>query len=61
NERLLNNKTLTFDKQLNDYAPLFWQPEKRGVYAPRPGKCTPERLMAYRNVGRLIGLCLLQN
>ncbi|CAF4535879.1 unnamed protein product, partial [Rotaria sp. Silwood2] len=67
NERLLNNnnnnnnKNFTFDKQLNEYVPLFWQPDKKGVYAPRPGKYTPERLTAYRNVGRLIGLCLLQN
>ncbi|CAF0980840.1 unnamed protein product [Rotaria sp. Silwood1] len=67
NERLLNNnnnnnnKILILDKQLNEYAPLFWQPDKKGVYAPRPGKYTSERLSAYRNVGRLIGLCLLQN
>ncbi|CAF0940743.1 unnamed protein product, partial [Didymodactylos carnosus] len=51
----------TFDKQLDEYAPLFWQPDKKGFYAPRPGKYTTERLTAYRNVGRLIGLCLLQN
>ncbi|CAF1093479.1 unnamed protein product [Adineta steineri] len=55
NERLVNNK------QLNEFTPLFWQPDKKGVYALRPGKPTPERLTAYRNVGRLIGLCLLQN
>jgi E3 ubiquitin-protein ligase EDD1 len=61
NERLLNTKNSLFDKQLNEYTPLFWQPDKKGVYAPRPGKHTPERLTAYRNVGRLIGLCLLQN
>jgi len=52
NERLLNTKMSTFDKQLNEYAPLFWQPDKKGVYALRPGKHTPERLTAYRNVGR---------
>jgi len=61
NERLLTNKNALFDKQPNEYMPLFWQPDKKGVYAPRPGKYTPERLTAYRNVGRLIGLCLLQN
>ncbi|CAF4288373.1 unnamed protein product [Rotaria magnacalcarata] len=61
NERLLTNKNSLFDKQPNEYAPLFWQPDKKGVYAPRPGKHTSERLTAYRNVGRLIGLCLLQN
>ncbi len=52
NERLLNNKISSFDKQLNEYAPLFWQPDKKGVYAPRPGKYTPERLTAYWNFGR---------
>ena len=52
NERLLTNKSSLFDKQPNEYAPLFWQPDKKGVYAPRPGKYTPERLTAYRNVGR---------
>jgi E3 ubiquitin-protein ligase EDD1 len=61
NERVLTNKNSLFDKQPNEYTPLFWQPDKKGVYAPRPGKYTPERLTAYRNVGRLIGLCLLQN
>ena len=57
----VNNERLITNKQLNEYAPLFWQPDKKGVYAPRPGKHTPERLTAYRNIGRLIGLCLLQN
>jgi E3 ubiquitin-protein ligase EDD1 len=62
NERLLPTTKNSFcDKQLNEYTPLFWQPDKKGVFAPRPGKYTPERLTAYRNVGRLIGLCLLQN
>ena len=51
-ERLITNRSTSFDKQLNEYAPLFWQPDKKGVYAPRPGKYTPERLTAYRNVGR---------
>jgi len=40
---------------------LFYQPGKRGFYSPRQGKCTPERLNAFRNVGRILGLCLLQN
>jgi len=31
---------------------LFWQPGKHGFYSPRPGKNTPERLNAFRNVGR---------
>ncbi|XP_065335384.1 E3 ubiquitin-protein ligase UBR5 isoform X2 [Cloeon dipterum] len=44
-----------------DNAPLFYSPGKRGFYSPRQGKATPERLNAFRNVGRLVGLCLLQN
>lgn len=46
NDRLLSNQ------QLNEDTPLFWQPDAKGVHAPRPGKHTPERLTAYRNVGR---------
>ncbi|XP_069947908.1 E3 ubiquitin-protein ligase UBR5 isoform X2 [Cherax quadricarinatus] len=42
-------------------APLFYQPGKRGFYSPRQSRPTPERLNAFRNVGRLLGLCLLQN
>lgn len=45
----------------DDNCPLFYQPGKRGFYSPRQGKCTPERLNAFRNVGRILGLCLLQN
>jgi len=52
---------------VEDNVPLFWQPGKRGFYSPRiPVKGgahhpSAERLNAYRNVGRIIGLCLLQN
>ncbi|KAL4218424.1 E3 ubiquitin-protein ligase ubr5 [Mactra antiquata] len=49
------------DEEIDDNAPLFWQPGKRGYYSPRPGKGSQERLNAFRNVGRIIGLCLLQN
>ncbi|XP_053381871.1 E3 ubiquitin-protein ligase UBR5-like [Mercenaria mercenaria] len=49
------------DDDLEDNAPLFWQPGKRGYYTLRPGKGSPERLNAFRNVGRILGLCLLQN
>lgn len=45
----------------DDTAPLFYCPGKQGFYSPRQGKATPERLNAFRNVGRLMGLCLLQN
>ena len=41
-----------------DTSPLFWQPGKRGFYSPRPGKNTPERLNAFRNVGRLVRILL---
>lgn len=40
------------DDELEDNVPLFWQPGKRGFYFPRPGKNSPERLNAFRNVGR---------
>ena len=40
------------EEDLEDNSPLFWQPGKRGFYSPRPGKNTPERLNAFRNVGR---------
>lgn len=45
----------------DDTAPLFYCPGKQGFYSPRQGKATAERLNAFRNVGRLMGLCLLQN
>ncbi|XP_065062827.1 E3 ubiquitin-protein ligase UBR5-like isoform X1 [Rhopilema esculentum] len=44
-----------------DNSPLFFQPGKTGFYSPRCGRISEERLSCYRNVGRLIGLCLLQN
>lgn len=42
------------DLDIEDTRSLFWQPGKRGYYSPRPGKNTPERLNAFRNVGRLV-------
>merc|ERR1719228_2923526 len=47
--------------QAEDNAPLFYSPGKRGFYSPRMARPTEIRLNAFRNVGRLIGLCLLQN
>ncbi|XP_071854621.1 E3 ubiquitin-protein ligase UBR5-like isoform X3 [Apostichopus japonicus] len=44
-----------------DSEPLFFEPGKRGFFSPRPGKNTVERLNCFRNVGRILGLCLLQN
>lgn len=52
---------LLMEEETEDNSPLFWQPGKRGFYTPRIGKASPERLNAFRNVGRIIGLCLLQN
>ncbi|XP_066269411.1 E3 ubiquitin-protein ligase UBR5-like [Branchiostoma lanceolatum] len=49
------------DSDDEDNSPLFYQPGKRGFYSPRPGRNTPERLNCFRNVGRILGLCLLQN
>ena len=45
----------------DESAPLFYQPGKRGFYSPRLSRPSDTRLNAFRNVGRLIGLCLLQN
>ncbi|KAJ8394592.1 hypothetical protein AAFF_G00043950 [Aldrovandia affinis] len=45
----------------DDNVPLFYQPGKRGFYSPRPGKNTEARLNCFRNIGRILGLCLLQN
>ena len=45
----------------DENAPLFYQPGKRGFYSPRMSRPSDTRLNAFRNVGRLIGLCLLQN
>ena len=45
----------------DENAPLFYQPGKRGFYTPRLSRPSETRLNGFRNVGRLIGLCLLQN
>ncbi|XP_050433400.1 E3 ubiquitin-protein ligase UBR5 isoform X2 [Adelges cooleyi] len=51
----------TAEETLDDNMPLFYCPGKQGFYSPRQGKASYERLNAFRNTGRLIGLCLLQN
>ncbi|KAJ9581589.1 hypothetical protein L9F63_023236, partial [Diploptera punctata] len=56
-----NTETEEPTEDNEDNAPLFYCPGKRGFYSPRQGKASFERLNAFRNVGRLIGLCLLQN
>ena len=42
------------EEEVEDNAPLFWQPGKRGYYSPRIGKASPERLNAFRNIGRWV-------
>lgn len=38
--------------QLEDNAPLFYSPGKRGFYSPRQGLASNDRINAFRNVGR---------
>jgi len=64
NSGATSSRTLDVDideEDEEDNAPLFYQPGKRGFYSPRQGKCSSERINAFRNVGRIMGLCLLQN
>jgi len=49
------------EEDVEDNMPLFYCPGKRGFYSPIQGKASAERLNAFRNVGRFMGLCLLQN
>lgn len=44
----------------SDDAPLFVRTCRRGLFMPSPGKLSPMRISAFRNVGRMIGLCLSQ-
>lgn len=52
---------LSNEKLANLDAPLFYQPGLRNFYSPRQGDPTPDKLNAYRNVGRVIGICLSQS
>jgi len=52
---------LSSEKLANIDTPLFYQPGLRNFYSPRQGDPTPERLNAFRNVGRIIGICLSQS
>lgn len=45
----------------DDDAPLFYQPGPRGFYTPRAGRATEVRLNAFRNIGRIMGICFVQN
>uniref|UniRef100_A0A0N5BRZ1 E3 ubiquitin-protein ligase UBR5 n=1 Tax=Strongyloides papillosus TaxID=174720 RepID=A0A0N5BRZ1_STREA len=55
-----NSVTETFDYESSDIKPLFYKASKNGNYTVNPGLNTPGRLNAFRNVGRLIGICLQQ-
>ncbi|CAG9541014.1 unnamed protein product, partial [Cercopithifilaria johnstoni] len=44
----------------DDTAPLFYCPNRTGYYTPIAGKNSTHRLNAFRNVGRMIGICLMQ-
>uniref|UniRef100_A0A8R1XPM3 UBR-type domain-containing protein n=1 Tax=Onchocerca volvulus TaxID=6282 RepID=A0A8R1XPM3_ONCVO len=44
----------------DDTAPLFYRPSRTGYYTPIAGKNSTHRLNAFRNVGRMIGICLMQ-
>lgn len=52
---------LSNEKLANLDAPLFYQPGLRNFYSPRQGDPVPDRLNAFRNVGRVIGICLSQS
>lgn len=51
NKKKIENSILD---DMEDNAPLFYSPGKRGFYTPRQGKASYERLNAFRNVGRLV-------
>lgn len=42
------------DTAIEDNAPLFYAPGKRGFYSPRQGRASFERLNAFRNTGRFV-------
>lgn len=44
-----------------DNEPLFYQPGPVGFYSPRSGQRSEARLNAFRNIGRMIGICFSQN
>ena len=46
-------------QEMSAECPLFFQPGKPGFYSLRAGVNTPGRLNAFRNVGRILGLCML--
>lgn len=51
---LLREEEKMEEKLNDDDDPLFYEPGRPGFYAVRPGKSSPARLTAFRNVGRLV-------
>uniref|UniRef100_A0AC34RRG3 E3 ubiquitin-protein ligase UBR5 n=1 Tax=Panagrolaimus sp. JU765 TaxID=591449 RepID=A0AC34RRG3_9BILA len=45
---------------LREDAPFFARIENTGHYVPIPATCSENRINAFRNVGRMIGICLQQ-
>lgn len=50
----MNPIVLLDESQLDDSAPLFYSPGKRGFYSPRQGYASFERINAFRNIGRYV-------
>lgn len=50
----LNPIVVLSDCQIDDNAPLFYQPGKANFYSPRQGYPSFERINAFRNVGRYV-------
>lgn len=48
----MNPIVLLEEYQVEDNAPFFYAPGKRGFYTPRQGLGSFERINAFRNVGR---------
>jgi len=48
------------DSSRSDNIPLFYRTSKSGYYTPIPGSNSTQRLNVFRNVGRMIGICLQQ-
>lgn len=61
-EEAMETETELLSKSVGE-GPLFFEPVKgKGFLAPAMfGDVSETRLNAYRNVGRLMGICLLQN
>lgn len=57
--KLVPTNAVESPQDMSAECPLFYQPGKPGFYSLRAGMNTPGRLNAYRNVGRILGLCML--